>query len=119
MLKVMSIPKVSLKRYPFYAECISKCRHLLVWDFKHNPGIDMRIKIKYFGILQEMSGHSEEVLDINDNPDTEDLLNMLKTKYPKLAGANFTLAINQILENSTVELMDRDEVALLPPFSGG
>ena len=50
---------------------------------------------------------------------SEALLKALKTEYPQLESLNFSLAVDkQIIQNKT-GLNGNEEIALLPPFSGG
>lgn len=48
-----------------------------------------------------------------------ELLNALKTEYPQLRTLNFTLAIDRQITHGNIELKGSEEIALLPPFSGG
>ena len=77
----------------------------------------MQIKIKYFGLLTEITNCQEEY--VNDSLRTiKELLNLLYIKYPELKGKDFQVAQN----NSIVALetiINNTEIALLPPFSGG
>jgi len=72
--------------------------------------------ILYFGQIQSITSLAKE--EINGASNLIELKNKLIEKYPKLANANFVFSVNQkILEEAT--LKENDEVALLPPFSGG
>ena len=77
----------------------------------------MRIKIKYFGLLTEITNCQEEY--VADTFSTvNELLDLLYKKYPKLKEKDFQVAQN----NSIVALetkINNTEIALLPPFSGG
>jgi molybdopterin converting factor small subunit len=75
------------------------------------------IKVKFFGVLSEVTGKQEEDIVFEGNLD--ELLNLLKQKYPDIAGISFSAAINQEINGAKNELSDGDEVALLPPFTGG
>lgn len=77
----------------------------------------MRIKIKYFGLLTEITNCQEEY--VADTFSTvNELLDLLYKKYPELKEKDFQVAQN----NSIVALetkINNTEIALLPPFSGG
>ena len=51
--------------------------------------------------------------------DLESLVNQLKQKYSGLTETQFSIAVNQDVTKENLELSDGDEVALLPPFTGG
>lgn len=77
----------------------------------------MQIKIKYFGLLTEITNCQEEY--VTDSLRTvNELLDLLYKKYPELKEKDFQVAQN----NSIVALetkINNTEIALLPPFSGG
>lgn len=73
--------------------------------------------IKTFGILSEKLPTSEFEFPFHGN--SEELLEALKDKYPELESLDFSIAIDkQIIHEQTV-LEGEEEIALLPPFSGG
>ena len=77
----------------------------------------MQLKIKYFGLLTEVTNCQEEYVNISLNT-VKELLDLLYKKHPKLKEKDFQVAQN----NSIVILetkLDNTEIALLPPFSGG
>lgn len=76
-----------------------------------------QFKIKAFGILAEKLSASELKFPYQEN--TEDLLNKLKEKYPELQDQKFSLAVDKILVQEKHHLNGNEEIALLPPFSGG
>ncbi|MDJ1505570.1 MoaD/ThiS family protein [Xanthocytophaga agilis] len=79
----------------------------------------MRFSILPFGALTDtlsasgISLTNEQILTI------EDLHQYLTTTYPAIAQQKFRYAVNQEMVDSTHSLQDGDEIALLPPFSGG
>jgi molybdopterin converting factor small subunit len=77
----------------------------------------MKVKILFFGILQEAAGKQEITLsDINDS---ETLRNHLISLIPGLKDYTFRLAINQKFIDSNCTLREGDIVAVMPPFAGG
>ena len=77
----------------------------------------MPLNIKYFGLIAEVTGCSEENLEFSDATISE-LLETLNTKYPELKTKEFQVAQNhEIVSSDTV--ISGAEIALLPPFSGG
>lgn len=77
----------------------------------------MNIRITLFGQLCDIAGSENIVL--KDVKDTNSIRQLLKQQYPGLAAAKFNIAVDKklILENTT--LHDNNDIALLPPFSGG
>lgn len=76
------------------------------------------LTLKYFGRLQELTGRSEESMPAEQNTVAE-LKAFLEKKYPDLAQASFTVAVDQQIAEETKDISGASEVALLPPFSGG
>lgn len=77
----------------------------------------MRLNIKYFGLLTEITGCSEETIDFTKSS-VEDLLVLLTKKYPILKEKDFQVAQNnEIISKDS--LISEGIIALLPPFSGG
>lgn len=78
----------------------------------------MKVNIKYFGMIAELVGKDEEVLDISEGSSVSDLKNRQVEKYKISDPEALQLAVNQNL-NPEIELNEGDEVAFLPPFAGG
>lgn len=81
----------------------------------------MKVKIKFFAILRERAGAGEISKDIQDGSTVAQLWESLQQDYPKLAGPTFRLlyAVNQSYVTPEQILKDGDEVAIIPPVSGG
>lgn len=77
----------------------------------------MMIKVKYFGLLAEITLCQEESIQLSQGR-VSDLLLLVHNKYPKLKEIDFRLAQNQVLARINDEL-DGTEIAFLPPFAGG
>ena len=78
----------------------------------------MKVTLKYFGVIAESVGKSEEVLELAKGSSVKELKDMQIKKYQIQDAASVQVAVNQDLNNE-VELKDGDEVAFLPPFAGG
>lgn len=77
------------------------------------------VQVLYFARAREATGGvTEETLDAAD---TEALKSVLVERHPALASVLETavLAVNQEYATARVELRERDEVAIIPPISGG
>jgi len=77
----------------------------------------MQLQIKYFGMLIEATNCAEETLEFSGST-VDQLLSQLKEKYPHLKNMDFKVAVNQEIVGESVKI-ERSEIALLPPFSGG
>jgi len=77
----------------------------------------MKLNIKYFGLLAEVTQCDSETITFSKSSVSE-LLNILFEKYPRLKDKDFKVAQNnEIISIDT--LINSNEIALLPPFSGG
>lgn len=77
----------------------------------------MAVQIKYLGILAESAGKHGESLDYTGPLKT--LIGNLNEQYPDLASLNFVSSHNGKIVHGDVELVDGDEVCLIPPMPGG
>jgi molybdopterin synthase sulfur carrier subunit len=79
----------------------------------------MELKIKTFGAARDMMGGKEVVVKINGT-DVSDLRKTLIDTYPALANLrSLLIAVNQQYAEDTQPLKETDEIALIPPVSGG
>jgi molybdopterin converting factor small subunit len=80
----------------------------------------MKITIKYYGKLTDLTGTEEEEIDILNNGFVSDIENVLFQKYLPLKTEQFAwFRNNSIILQKTVPVEDNDEICLMPPFSGG
>jgi len=77
----------------------------------------MTIEIKYFGIITEVTKYDQKNIAFSGST-IIDILNLLYSKYPDLKNKDFQVAQNQELVSENTEISGQ-ELALLPPFSGG
>ncbi|QYA26108.1 MoaD/ThiS family protein [Gramella sp. MT6] len=78
----------------------------------------MKVTVKYFGMIAESTGRTEEVLEVASGTSSIELKDQQVRKYQIQDPESVQLAVNQNLDNK-VELNEGDEVAFLPPFAGG
>ena len=78
----------------------------------------MNLKIKYFGIIAEITGKMEENL-VSEIGDTEEITQLLALKYPAMENLEYKIAVDQEIILSKQNLTEKSVIALLPPFSGG
>lgn len=81
----------------------------------------MRVRVLFFGILRDLSGQSSEEVELPDGALVRDLLARYETQNSRLkdAFASIALAVNQQYSGPDVKLQAGDEIAFLPPVSGG
>lgn len=81
----------------------------------------MEIKVLLFGQLRDEVGASEEVVELSEGACAADLLAHYRQRFPRLEELcpRLAMAVNQEYTNGSAALRGGDEVALLPPVSGG
>src|SRR5271165_350626 len=81
----------------------------------------MRIRVLFFGQLKEIVGVAEDDADLSDGARVEDLFERYGRQFPKLAEFRPSIAasVNQEYAGWRAPLAAGDEVAFLPPVSGG
>jgi sulfur-carrier protein len=78
-----------------------------------------KYKVKAFGITKDILGGKEMVVEVEGSTVAE-LRRHLVTKYPQLAGLkSLFIAVNSNYAEDTTTLNETDEIALIPPVSGG
>ena len=81
----------------------------------------MQVRVLYLGMLREVAGHANEVVALAENTRLSDLFAQLQHRIPKLGDfrGSIALAVNYEYSGGETLLHDNDEVALIPPVSGG
>jgi len=81
----------------------------------------MQVHVLYLGMLRDIAGRDQEVVEIADGSRLRDLYAELEQRFPKLRGfrSSIALALNQEYSDAAAELRNNDVVALIPPVSGG
>lgn len=79
------------------------------------------VKVLYFSVAAKAAGTNEESLDTASSLSTDKLWELLIKRHPALADIrdNCRLARNGSFADAGEEFANQDEVAVLPPFSGG
>jgi molybdopterin synthase catalytic subunit len=81
----------------------------------------MQVRVLYMGMLRELAGREREEVQLRDGSRLGDLFEQLRQSTPKLMefrGA-IALAVNYEYSDGQTVLQNNDEVALIPPVSGG
>lgn len=75
--------------------------------------------IQFFASIAEITGCESVSLE-GTTSDTYVLRERLEAKWPAIKNATYALAVNRkIVTHEPYPLTEKDEIALLPPFSGG
>jgi molybdopterin synthase sulfur carrier subunit len=75
------------------------------------------MEIKVFGQLVDVFG--AEIISTDAVGNVEALKAGLEKRFPALAEKTFVVAVNRKVVHENISLNDKEEIALLPPFSGG
>ena len=80
-----------------------------------------RVKVLFFGRLKEIVGQAEDSIEIADGAPIEALFSRYGARHPELTRfrASLVASRNQEFAAWTTPLHTGDEVAFLPPVSGG
>ena len=79
----------------------------------------MTINILAFGIVKDIFGSSSVSVELND-ASSDALKSLLEEKYPRLKQlASYMIAVNNEYAGAGQAIHERDEVAIIPPVSGG
>jgi molybdopterin synthase catalytic subunit len=81
----------------------------------------MRVRVLLFAILRDRAGVSEVALDLPQGATVAAAAEAVFGRFPELRGAARSLAyaVNRAYCRPDATLKDADEVALIPPVSGG
>jgi sulfur-carrier protein len=79
----------------------------------------MKYKVKAFGITKDIVGGREYVVDMQGKT-VRDLRNELESRHPQLRELrSLFIAVNNNYAEDDTDLTESDEIALIPPVSGG
>jgi MoaE-MoaD fusion protein len=81
----------------------------------------MRVRVLFFGMLKDLAGRSAEEIELQDHALVRDVLAHYELRIPgfKNSLGSLALAVNRQYAGTNTPLHPGDEVALLPPVSGG
>ena len=78
------------------------------------------IKILAFGIVKEIFHADSLTIELEESSKVADLKNVLEHKFPLLKQlASYMVAINNNYALDTDTINEKDEIAIIPPVSGG
>ena len=81
----------------------------------------VRVKVLFFGMLKDIVGRGEEHIDVEEGACLGSVFDRYANQFPKLKqlASSIVPACNQQFSNHSTTLRDGDEIAFLPPVSGG
>ena len=81
----------------------------------------MLIRVLFFGVLKEMAGIASDSLELPKGATLADALHHYESRIPRLKQLlpSVAVSVNREYAVQNVTLSEGDEVALLPPVSGG
>ena len=79
----------------------------------------MTVRVLFFAYLRERCGVRETAVELPEGARVADVWHELCRRYDRLAGERLRFALNQVYVDSAHPLHQDDEIALIPPVSGG
>lgn len=79
----------------------------------------MQVRVLFFGILKEITGRATDSLSLPDHATLADVYVHYRDLIPRKMGASLAMSINQEFAGPESKVNDGDEIAFLPPVSGG
>jgi molybdopterin converting factor subunit 1 len=79
----------------------------------------MTVRVLFFAYLRERCGTRETTVELPERALVGDVWQVLRHRYPGLAAERLRFAVNRAYVDNTHPLHDNDELALIPPVSGG
>jgi molybdopterin converting factor small subunit len=76
----------------------------------------MAVKIQLYGQLKKITGASEIITDATD---TDALMKEVAARYPLLKNLTCLIAVDRNIVQTNTAIKAGQELALLPPYSGG
>lgn len=80
----------------------------------------MEITVLAFGIARDIFGRESVQISLGKNTDIASLKEKLEEQYPKLKElASYMIAVNDQYALANTMILAGDEIAIIPPVSGG
>jgi molybdopterin synthase catalytic subunit len=81
----------------------------------------MKVEVLFFGLAHDLTGFARERLDLSEGVCVADLRRQYEERFPRLRELADSLlaAVNEETALPTQVLRDGDEIAFMPPVSGG
>jgi molybdopterin synthase sulfur carrier subunit len=80
----------------------------------------MKVNVLAFGIAKDIFGSSSVEVELSDEATVGALQTVLEAEYPRLKQlASYMVAVNDEYAAAGDTIEQRDEIAIIPPVSGG
>lgn len=81
----------------------------------------MKLTIKFFAGIAEATGKREHVMDVEENSKIKDIISLLVGEFPQAKDLinKSMISVNHDYANVEQSVKENDEIALIPPVSGG
>jgi molybdopterin converting factor subunit 1 len=81
----------------------------------------MKVQVLFFGLVHDLTGFDREQVELPEGESLEGLWRRYALRFPPLREltGSVLLAVNQEIAERSCPLRDGDEVAVMPPVSGG
>ena len=83
--------------------------------------MDVTVNVLLFGVLKDLFGSPREALTIDPESTVAQVVDVYRKRAPQQSGlfSSVATAVNSEFATLSTRLRDGDELALLPPVSGG
>ena len=81
----------------------------------------MKVKLLLFASLKDIAGRRDLEMELDDGSTLQEVTEKLASLYPEIGRMqnSVRIAINQEFADENISLNNGDEIAFLPPMSGG
>ena len=81
----------------------------------------MKVKLLLFASLKDIAGRRDLEMELDDGSTLQQVTEKLASLYPEIGRMqnSVRIAINQEFADENISLNNGDEIAFLPPMSGG
>jgi molybdopterin converting factor small subunit len=76
----------------------------------------MAVKIQLFGQLKQMAGVPDLTMDVKD---TDGLTKEIAARFPQIGNLTYLIAVDRTIVQVNTPVKASQDLALLPPYSGG
>lgn len=114
-------PSLTSKCNTIEKQKINHCfiREVFTDNFEFQTNRMREYKVKAFGVVKDILGGKETCVQLSGQT-VAALRTTLVSKYPALVGLrSLLIAVNNTYADDDVVLKENDEIALIPPVSGG
>jgi molybdopterin converting factor subunit 1 len=81
----------------------------------------VQISVRFFAVLKDRAGVAQTSIELNDQATVAAAMRLIGERFPQTANdlKRAATAVNREYVSADAALQDGDELALIPPVSGG